>query len=526
MAQKTRKLEEILSIHGEAAKVISYADYFVHRPLFSSLQIKNEGGETIERLTISVQNDNGMLLPTEKEIDVPFESAVQVDFDNILSPLYFSNIDKVAEEKVIVTLRKDKKVILTKEWTLTTMPFDYWQGTEGDAELLASFVRPKLGDCARVRTEVLEQLKKWNTPCELGSYIGNDKNAVRRIIAAIYAVFRRFSILKKPGNIAEPVAAGAGVKILTERKASTLEMALFACSCLESMGLHPVLVFGEKEVTAGVWLYDSCFLDTVSDDMQRLDAYIAEGINNVSCFDVEDLFSDKNAAYSTSEGHFRQKLQEGYYDTYVDVRRCRMSRVFSLPLRAKSVKGYELLSEEDMSHDAAPKELREMQKLSLDTEETRDKQWERRLLDLSMKNTLLHFNPSKMAVKLLSASADATLDALTEQDELVFAPATDAVKAIAQKKEYFGIGTDAKQMRELVALENQSGIVRTYLEAPMMNELLGKLIRKNKESYEESGAKILYLSMGFLKWYSRGRYVWWNEKKIVILSRKYNQYRT
>ena len=503
MAQKLRKLEEILSIQGETAKVISYADYFAHRPLFSSLLIKNEGEETVEGLTISVENENGMLLPVEKEIDVPFESAVQVDLDGILSPLYFSGIDKVDEEKVTLTLRKDKKVILTKEWTVTTMPFDYWQGTEGDAELLASFVRPKLGDCARVRTEVLDQLKKWNTPCELGSYIGNDKNAVRRIIAAIYAVFRRFSIAKKHSDIANPVAAGSGVKILNERKASSLEMALFTCSCLESMGLHPILVFGDAEVTAGVWLYDSCFLDTVSDDMQRLDAYIAEGINNVSCFDVEDLFSDKNAAYSTSEGHFRQKLQAGYYDRYVDVRRCRMAKLLPLPLRAKSVKGYELLSEEDMSPDEAPKALREMQKLALDKEDTRDKQWERRLLDLSMKNTLLHFNPTKLAVKILSASADGTLDALTEQDELLVSPATDDVKEIAAKKEYFGISGAAKQMRELIALENQSGIARTYLDANSTNEMLAKLIRKNKESYEESGAKILYLSMGFLKWYSR-----------------------
>ena len=503
MAQKPRKLEEILSIDGEAAKVISYADYFAHRPLFSSLQIKNDGAETVEGLTLSVENANGMLLSVEKEIDVPFESAVQVDLDNILSPLYFSGVEQVDEEKVVVTLRKDKKVILSKEWTVTTMPFDYWQGAEGDAELLASFVRPKLGDCARVRTEVIEQLKKWDSPCELGGYVGNDKNAVRRIIAAIYAVFRRFSILKKPSDISLPVAAGSGVKILTERKASSLELALFTCSCLESMGLHPILAFGEREVTAGVWLYDSCFLDTVSDDMQRLGAYVAEGINNVSCFDVEDLFSDKNAAYSTSEGHFRQKLKSGYYDRYVDVRRCRMARVMPLPLRAKSVKGYELLSEEDMSPDAAPKELRELQKLSLDTEETRDKQWERRLLDLSMKNTLLNFNPAKLAVKLLSVSADKTLDALTEQDELVFAPSTQEVKAIVEKRMPFGISTDAKQMRELIALENQSGIVRTYLEGPIMNEMLARLIRKNKESYEESGAKILYLSMGFLKWYSR-----------------------
>ena len=503
MAQKVRKLEEILSVEGEVAKVISYADYFAHRPLFSSLQIKNQGEETIEGLHLSVQNTNGMLLPCDKEVDVPFESTVEVDLGSILSPLYFSNIDKVGEETITVTLRKEKKIISEKQWTLTTLPFDYWQGMDGDAELLASFVRPKLGDCARVRTEIADQLKKWNTPCELGGYIGNDKNAVRRIIAALYAVLRRHSILKKPCVLTEPIEAGAGTKILTERKASALEIALFACACLENMGLHSVLAFGEKEVSVGVWLYDSCFLDTVSDDMERLDAYVAEGINNVSCFDVEDLFSDKNAAYSTSENHFRQKLKAGYYERYVDVRRCRIARMLPLPLRAKSVKGFEVLNEEDMSSEVAPKELRETQKLSLDTEETRDKQWERRLLDLSMKNTLLNFNPHKLAVKILSSSADKTLDALTDQDELVFTPASDEVKKIAEKKQYFGISNAAKQMRELIDLENQSGLVRTYTDAAAMGEVVGRLVRKNKESYEESGARILYLSMGFLKWYSK-----------------------
>ena len=87
------------------------------------------------------------------------------------------------------------------------------------------------------------------------------------------------------------------------------------------------LIFGNKEITCGVWLYDSCFIDTVSDDVMRLETYVADGINNLSCFDICDLYSDKNAAYATSETHFKQKLSEGYYDKYVDVRRCRMSKI-------------------------------------------------------------------------------------------------------------------------------------------------------------------------------------------------------
>lgn len=503
MAQKKRKLEELISVGGEVAKVISYADYFAHRPLFSSLQIKNDGEEMLEGLLLSVTNENGMLLPCEKELNIPFESVVEVDLGNLLSPFYFTNVEGVTEEKILVTVKQNKKIIASKEWTVKTLPFDFWQGVDGDAELLASFVRPKLGDCARVRTEILDQLKKWNVHCELGGYIGNDKNVVRSVVAALYAVFRRFSAEKKPCDLTAPVAAGAGIKILTERAASVLEMSVFAASCLESMGLHPILVFGEKEVTCGVWLYDGCFLDTVSDDMQRLDAYVADGINNVSCFDVADLFSDKNAAYATSETHFKQKLQAGYYDRYVDVRRCRISNILPMPLRAKSVKGFEILREEDMAHDAAPKALREMQKLSLDGEQTKDQQWERRLLDLSMKNSLLNFSPTKTSIRLVTTSADAALSALTDQGELVFAPATDGVRAVMAGKENFGVSTEVKSMRDLIELEYKAGILRTYAESVPLGETVSRLVRKNKEAYEESGTKILYLALGFLKWYSR-----------------------
>lgn len=503
MAKKTKKVEEILSIQGETVKVVSYADYFARVPLFSSLQIKNEGEETLSGILLRVENDNGMLLPCEKEIEIPFESAIEVDLGEILSPFFFSNLESVKEETITVTLKKDKKDILQKSWTTAALPFDFWQGTTGNAELLASFVRPKLADCARVKKEIIEQLKKWDVACELGGYYGNDKNTVRKIVAALYATLRRFSISQKDCDISQPVEAGAGVKILTEQKASALELALFVCGCLESLGLHSVLVLGEKEITCGVWLYDSCFLDTVSDDTERLGAYLEDGINNLSCFDVEDVFGDKNAAYSTSEKHFKQKLSAGYYDCFVDICRCRMSNIRSLPLRAKSVKGYEILSEADMSPDAAPSDLRESQNLSLDGEWTKAQQWERRLLDLSMKNTLLNFLPSKGAVRLHTISADQVLDALSMQSEIALYPMSDAMSSVGAQRERFGVSAEVKRMRELIELENKSGILRTYQDPIMLNERVGRLLRKNKESYEETGAKILYLALGFLKWYSR-----------------------
>ena len=82
---------------------------------------------------------------------------------------------------------------------------------------------------------------------------------------------------------------------------------------------------------------DSCFLDTVSDDTARISEYISEGINNLSFFDIDDLFIGKNAAYSTSEVHFAQKLKGGSYERYVDIRRCRIARILPLPLKERAL---------------------------------------------------------------------------------------------------------------------------------------------------------------------------------------------
>ena len=56
MAVKTKKIEEALSLYGEVAKIVSYADYFARRPLFNTLQVKNTGEEVIQNVTLSCFN--------------------------------------------------------------------------------------------------------------------------------------------------------------------------------------------------------------------------------------------------------------------------------------------------------------------------------------------------------------------------------------------------------------------------------------------------------------------------------------
>ena len=99
MAQKAKKWEEWLELVGETANVVSYADYFARRPLFLSLRIKNTSDEAVGGLTLTIENGNGMLVPYERELDeIPYESMVKIEPENLLSPLYFSTLEESRQE--------------------------------------------------------------------------------------------------------------------------------------------------------------------------------------------------------------------------------------------------------------------------------------------------------------------------------------------------------------------------------------------------------------------------------------------
>ena len=496
MATKQRKIEEVISLSAAVPETVSYADYFARKPLFTTLQVRNDGETPIEGLVLSVENGNGLTLPIEKRVDVPFESVVEVELGCILSPAYFVALEEIREERVTVTLKTDKKTVTTVELTARALPFDFWEGTQGNAESLASFVRPKLADCAKLERETLAQLKKWDASAECSGYESANKNTVRKTIAALYASLHRIGVERQDCDLSAPVGAGAGVRIVTEKKATVLELALLCAGVLERMGLHAVLAVGERKIACGVWLYENCFLDTVSDDTARIGEYIADGINNLSFFETEDLFAGKNYAYATSESHFARALQAGEYEKFVDLRRCRIARILPLPLKEKGERGVEILGASDFAVDEVPDDVVERKSLKLGVKQTKNKQWERRLLDLSMKNSLLNFSPEKTALQVVSYSPNETYESVREKGELsiVAGRSTDGAQTP------FGASGAYKKDKDLIDLENGAGLLRICATEETLSETLLRLYRKNKEADEETGSKILYLAFGFLRW--------------------------
>ncbi len=471
---------------------VGYADHFLKTEV--PVQIRNGGAEPLS-LTVRVFDEAGLVLPYETQIEIPFESTVELTLDGIFSPLFLAENDAERAVTVHICALSGEAELARCDAEVTALPFDVWEGLSGNPERLAAYLRPRVADCARMLEETGKRLKRWNADREFLGYTGADKNAVRQVSAALYAAFKGMNIEREGDcDLTRPTRAAGAEAPSRTRRAGALEAAVFLAACLESARLHPVLALGEHAVSVGVWLYDTCFLDSVTDDCDLVGNYITEGINNLSFFDVEDIFASENAGFTSAEGHFAQKLRQGYFEYFVDIRRCRLAGITPMPVRGKGLHGMELVREEELSGEEAPAPLIESGKLGLEGKQARNRQWERRLLDLTAKNALLNFT-GKRALHLHCADVNDLYDQLLAKGSM-------RLKAGAEPAPPFGADYTPQQ-RELLRLEQRKGILRAFPGEESVAETAVRLVRRNREAAEETGTRILYLAFGFLRYVGR-----------------------
>ncbi len=497
--KKTKKQAEELSIEGELLKCVSYATYYNRRPLFNAFRISNNGAESAENLSVAITGSTNLILPADISVaEIPQESSIEVAEGNVLNPKYLAEIEEVTPCKVSVKLTMGKAEARTFDAEINVLPMNYWSGVSGNVEILSSFVRPKLTDCQKIKAEAGLQLKTWGYSSEWSGYSGNDKNAVRSAQASIFSAIRHLNI-ERAENVVEDystnVCVGDVSTIVDNKKATPIELALFAASCLESVKLNPVIVIGKNKIGVGVWLYEGCFTVAAQDDMSVVEKYVSSGVNNIAVFSVDDLFAHRNASYTTSESHFASALAAGSFEVCVDVKRSRIGGVFPIPLKVKSESGYEILGENDISYESKPKELVDPSKYQLDKKQSKENNWQRRLLDLSMKNNLLNFRSHRDCLQIQSANLASFFEKTQSRQSFTLAAALQPIEVPK-----YGSSAKLKNLGELISIEMASGIIRTYSGTEALNENTASLIRKARSAQEEAGANTLCLAMGFLQW--------------------------
>lgn len=501
MSKKSKYLSETLELECELLSDVSYGTYYCRLPLFTLLRLNNKGEASTEALTVKISSaEQGLVLPKEIEIDdVQPDSGVEIAAGEVLNPKFLAETEEITECAVTVTVLTGKEEVLAVTNTVRCLPIDCWQGLGANVEMLSTLVRPKLADCRKILSEAALQMQKWGYPAEWSGYSGNDKNAVRSAAAAIYSAIRAQDINALPSPpLTSPQQTGDLTAVLSQKEATPLQAALLYASCVECAGLNPVIVMGEKGVAAGVWLRENCFTATCVDDMSVIEKYVQDGVNNLAIFDVNDIFSHKNASFTTSGMHFVQALKRGEYEAAMDVKRCRIGGLFPLPIKVKQNGKYELLDEKNFSYDNKPEELPVF--TATERGASKERTWQRRLLDLSLKNNLLAFKTGGDSIRILSGDLSSFVQGLDGADKFNLLPSAQEVT----QPSGFGENLEVRALRELIQMQLASGTMRSYLKADELSENCSSLIRKAKTALEEAGANTLCLALGFLKWKKDG----------------------
>lgn len=130
--------------------------------------------------------------------------------------------------------------------------------------------------------------------------------------------------------------------------------------------------------------------------------------------------------------------------------------------------------------------------------------WERKLLDFSLRNTLLNLSLRRRAVQFISFDVNRVEDHLQEGMEYRIAPKPE--KEI-EAEEGTGLRSSKRHehLRELVSNDIEHNVLHTFLTEGETKTILKSIYRAARNAIEESGANSLFLAIGALRWYETER---------------------
>lgn len=500
----------MLSIDFEYCPVVNFSMQQNHVPVVRKLFVKNEGLETLRKVKIVVSIYPVFCEKFEYFFDcIELESVIDVK----AVQLNFSTEDLTSlTEKInchisIAVFIGDEE-ISNEIYPIDILPFDQWLGSRTLPELLASFVTPNYPSIASIVHRASQFLGKWTGNPSFEAYQSRNPDRVKKQMAALYEAIAELGIVycSPPASYE---LSGQRIRtcdnLLSTKLGTCIDMALLYASCLEAVGIHPIIVLIKGHAFSGGWLVEETFADSVNDDGSLLSKRLAEGINEVAFVETTGMNSGKDMSFDSAMKIAGDHLSDSSrFELFVDVQRCRFVPIRPLPLRVNGDHGWTVIEEEPVVRcSEAPVEV-QLDPRVIDIQLTsisKQKLWERKLLDLSLRNNLLNIRLTKSTLQLISVQIPLLEDALADGEEFAILPRPGDWGNGAMDAGLYRSLYQTDPIVDLVKQELTQKRLRSYLNESELVNSLTHLYRSSRLSLEENGANTLYLALGVLKWY-------------------------
>ncbi len=479
-------------------------------PIIQSLTLRNRGEACLDNLRLTLDPQPPFLRKKTWVVDrLGADTKIAVTNRELKLDLKFlDGLNEAEHGQLTFTLFSGESTVAENVQPVQILARDEWGGVGAMSQILAAFISPNDPAIPALIKEASRILEAAGHSGALDGYQSKDPRRAWMLAASIWSAATALNL-----SYAEPPKsfekAGQKVRgpgqIVGEGLATCLDTSLLLAAALEAAGLNPIVVFVEGHAFAGVWLQDMTFNGTVEPDPTELRKAIAA--RELLVFETTLLCQRPAIGYKQAIAEAEKRLteeEEHLFDRAVDVCRCRAANIHPLST-AREAKTAD--TTEEASAAAAlpglpdfgvlPGEL--IDEVPQDAQ-GRVKRWERKLLDLSLRNKLLNFTKTKQSIPLLCPDVPKLEDMLAESTRF---------SIISLPDENPTGNRDRELHRQQHGEDIETGYAREALDrkelcAPITgHDLTGRLttlFRKAKSDLSEGGTNTLFLAVGFLKW--------------------------
>lgn len=524
----------LLDLALDADATLGYASIQCGVPVVRALGMTNASGPALHDLQVEVA------------CNPPFARGVTLRFDRLqpgeqrtVAPLdlqpdhaFLAGLAESVQAGVTVCVSSGGREVARSEHSVEVLAYDQWSGKRALPELLAAFCMPNDPAVDSLVGKASQLLKASYPALSMDGYQSKSREVVWQQVSALYT-----TLCAEGLQYVEPPASfgSDGQKIRTpgrvmeHRVGSCLDLAMLFASCLEQAGLGAVVLLKEGHAWIGSWLHDTSFQDPLVDDVQAVRKRVASG--ELLVFETTGVAQHpaRRPSLRIALEQGQAYLAEGGQFLYaIDIRRARALHIRPLPSRAMAAAGDAGAGDPNAAAgglggaaaDAAaaaartpalepmpdlppldPALLKIVDAAPDDTPEGRLSKWKSKLLDLTLRNRLLNFKPSKSTLRIAAPDLAALEDALSDGSEFRLRAEPEIMDGKdPRSSEVHRNRTGQTPWDEMArsALAGHELLVRLTPEE--LNATLTNLFRKAREGLEEGGANTLFLAFGLLRW--------------------------
>lgn len=508
-------IKEQVRIECSSLSVVNYALQQNRIPVIRTLSVVNNSNAPLENVDIRISATPQFCVPVCKHLDyVPANSTYEVkDIHVALCGEYLVQLTEKETGFMHVSLAGEDTVICSDDIDITALAFDEWHGYGFYPELLTAFITPNHPEITKITADAAKLLGQWTGDPSLDAYQSNDPGRILAQAGAIFGALQKQNIIYAvhPASFEK---VGQRVRlcdaVIQEKMGNCLDLTLLYAACLEAVGLNPILILKNGHIFSGVWLEDLSFPEAVQDDASLITKRLANGVNEIAVIETTLLTSGKNATFDDARQAAEQEmLGQAPVEYIIDVARARLSGISPLPLRVHTEQGYEILRENLTFEDLTTAPLHTKENLQIEPATGKQRfskktQWERKLLDLGLRNALINLRLSKTLIPILTSSLDELENTLSDGCDLSIHP-RPLDWHLLSKEIGFETMHDLGSNAGVIQSEFKNHRLRTALTETELVQTEKSLYRSAKAALEENGANTLYLALGLLRWYEGER---------------------